>query len=553
MTESTRSSPKALALRLQAEAELARRRQWEADLSAQDPRLYHVLQVHQIELEMQNAELEQAREEVAKLLESYTDLYEFAPVGYLTLDAKGTVLQANLTAVRLLGTERSALLGQPFLRFLAEHAQAAFQAFLSAWFSLPQAATLDLATLDMPGRAPWIRLETSGGASPECRVAFLDITERKRAEEHLRRLEADLVHTQKMESLGCLAAGVAHDINNVLGAIRAATEALLLDASLVSNHKEVIELVLRATDRGRRLLGGLMAFARKDLLEPEEVDLNGLVVEEVDLLQRSTLQKVAFRLELAESGPKVWGERARLSAALMNLCTNAIDAMPKGGTLTLRTLCPTPDWVILEVEDSGEGMPPEVLARAMDPFFTTKPQGQGTGLGLTNTYATVHAHGGTFRLESTQGWGTRAQLRFPTLPSCVSAFEALAAVPAHGAPLAILLVDDDELIRTSVSLLLEALGHRPTCAAGGAEALDLLDQDPAYDLVILDQNMPGMKGHETLARLRQRWPTLPAILATGNPEAPPMHGLEPDAQLRILAKPFTVQELREAIRLTVES
>lgn len=537
-------------MRRVAEARLGQRPAAKPGDPAETTRLLHELQVHQIELEMQNDELQQARDALSTLADRYTDLYELAPVGYLTLGPSGKVLQANLTAAKLLGLERSHVLNGALAFFLAEASRKVFHAFMAERFAGRGPATSpDLACLPSPGRVGWIRLEASEPANDlECRVAVLDVSERKRAEDDRRRFEADMNHAQKLESLGSLSAGIAHDINNVLAAISAVVEAQSLKAAQDPDLRTALDIIAKATNRGRNLVGGLSAFARKDLLEPEPTDLNALVHQEVDLLQRSTLQLIEFSLGLVAPSPIVLGDRGRLAAALMNLCVNAIDAMPGGGKLTLRTGRGPGPVVFLTVEDSGTGMSSEVLQRAMDPFFTTKAFGKGTGLGLSTTYATAKSHGGSLLITSTPGQGTRVTLQLPEwlATQAAKSLEEHPPEPTHGA-MSILLVDDDDLIRASIPCMLETLGHRVESVGSGQEALDWIAGHPTVDLVILDQNMPGMCGLETLKRLRLSRPLLPVVLATGNLDSISGSLLKNDPWLRVIGKPFTRQEIEKAL------
>ena len=513
-------------------------------------RLLHELQVHQIELEMQNDELQQARDSISALVDSYADLYDFAPVGYLTLGPGGNILQANLTAAKMLGTERSQLSNSTLDCFLVDASRKLFRDFMAERFAGKGVATSpDLACMPSPGQAGWIRLEASRATNTlECRVAVVDVSERKRAEDDRRRFEADMHHAQKLESLGSLSAGIAHDINNVLAAIYAVVETQSLKATSDPDLMSALGLIAKATKRGRNLVGGLTAFARKDLLEPEPTDLNALVHQEVDLLQRSTLQKIEFSLDLVKPPPIVLAERNRLAAALMNLCVNAMDAMPEGGRLTLRTgRIPGPS-VTLTVEDSGTGMAPEILQKAMDPFFTTKAFGKGTGLGLSTTYSTAKSHGGSLMIDSTPGRGTRVTLQLPELLATDMA-DPITELPAEHScgAMSILLVDDDELIRASIPGMVETLGHLVETVASGREALGWIASHPEVDLVLLDQNMPGMCGLETLSLLRLNQPQLPVLLATGNPDSIPASLLKNDPWLRVIGKPFSLREIENAL------
>ncbi len=378
---------------------------------------------------------------------------------------------------------------------------------------------------------------------------FQDLRTRTRAEEERRTLEHELSHLQRMESIGRLAGGVSHDMNNVLSAIMAV-------ASLVKirqkDNPEVVknaETILQAGLRGRDLVKGLMDFARKDLQHAAPVDLNLLVRQEADLLERTTFKKVEIQVSLAEALPEILGEPSALSNVLMNLCVNACDAMPRGGRLTLSTRRLADGGAELAVEDTGEGMPPEVVARAMEPFFTTKAAGKGTGLGLSIVYGTVKAHGGSVDIHSEPGRGTRVCLRFPPLAQRADAGAAGGPQEFVEVPgLRLLLVDDDELVRASLPPMLESLGHQVQVASGGLDALRRLNAGLVADVVVLDMNMPGLDGLETLGRLRISHPDLAVVVASGFLDPETRERLAGFPNLRVLGKPFSAQELQAALR-----
>jgi CheY-like chemotaxis protein len=313
---------------------------------------------------------------------------------------------------------------------------------------------------------------------------------------------------------------------------------------------EALDTILRAGNRGRDMVKGLTNFARKDLRSAEPVDLNQVVREEASLLEHTLRQKIGLRVELASGLPRVLGEPGNIGSALMNLCVNAVDAMEGGGTLTLRTRSLDPDWVELQVEDTGDGMPADVLARALEPFYTTKPMGKGTGLGLAMVHGTVKSHGGTLELQSTPGQGTRIVMRLPALqPEAAAPGGASAGAPGRARSLRILLVDDDELIRATVPSLLKHLGHEAVSVASGPEALAALAEGLQVDVVLLDLNMPGMNGEITYRRLRPLHPGLPVLMASGFLEPETEALLKGDPKAAFLAKPYLMEELDQKLRL----
>jgi signal transduction histidine kinase/CheY-like chemotaxis protein len=376
---------------------------------------------------------------------------------------------------------------------------------------------------------------------------FLDLTERNRAEAERQQLQDRLRHAEKMESVGALAGGVAHDMNNVLAAILASAERLEEILSAWPQAARAVQTILHAGARGRDLVQSLTTFAHRDPPMTRPVDLNDLVASEADLLSRTTLQRVQLVLDLEPGLPEVLADPSSLANAVMNLSINSLDAMEQGGILTFRTRFQGDGRVLLEVADTGHGMSPEVLAKAMDPFFTTKPKGKGTGLGLARVYGTVQALGGKVLLSSRPGEGTTASL---LLPAAQYAKDPAPAAPAVVANVperqAILVVDDDVLVQDSVRALLEARGHTVTVAASGADALACLESGLKPDLVVMDERMPGLTGHQTALRLRGAYPRLPVVLTTGylDPATAEILGAVP--RLRVLLKPYLFPQLLAA-------
>ena len=337
-------------------------------------------------------------------------------------------------------------------------------------------------------------------------------------------------------------------MNNVLGAILAMATVHQQKAAEDSALHRDMGTIIQACQRGGSLAKGLLGFARKNLSEECEVDLNTVVREGVSLLSQTTFQHVQLVTELEASPCCVKGDPASLSHALMNLCVNAVDAMPEAGTLLLRTRREGAK-AVLEVADTGLGMPREVLEKALDPFFTTKPQGKGTGLGLPIVYGTVKAHHGRIDIQSEPGQGTTVRIELPACEgSTLPTLAAPEAPPKSRQPsLNLLLVDDDELIQMAIQGLLEILGHVVTTVSSGEEALARLEAGLQPDLIILDMNMPGLGGAGTLPEIRRLLPEVPVLLATGrsNQGAEDLVASQPGVTL--LAKPFTLEELRRQL------
>ncbi|WP_077033043.1 PAS domain-containing sensor histidine kinase [Pelomonas sp. KK5] len=387
-----------------------------------------------------------------------------------------------------------------------------------------------------------------------------DVTEKRAAQQALEAAQASLFQSQKLDALGQLTGGIAHDFNNLLMVILSSLR--LIDrrgGEADPQLRKWAQTAISATQRGAALTQRMLAFARRQSLKPDRVDIAELVSGMGELLRRSIGPTLTLRLDIAAGLPPAFADPIQLELALLNLVINARDAMPQGGPVTLSATLHTLDapqgelpagrYLALAVVDAGEGMDEATLQRAMEPFFTTKGVGKGTGLGLSMVLGLAEQSGGQFVLSSEPGQGTRAEIWLPEAPADAVAGEAPAMPPpaaAATASLRVLLVDDDPLVLESTLALLQDMGHRPTGVSAAAEALRLLDGPAGHEfqLVITDQAMPEMTGSELLAELRRRRPALPAIVASGfvglAPALPPL-------AVR-LDKPFDQEQLGAAIR-----
>lgn len=400
------------------------------------------------------------------------------------------------------------------------------------------------------GQAPLANREQAEAILQMVAVRCAHELERMQAEVERRKIETELLRYQKLESLGSLAGGVAHDMNNVLTAIMGIVSVLHAQFETDPAVRRNLDLVLRATERGRKLVKGLTDFARDRLEDAVPINLNELLVQEAELLNRTTFQRIQVVMQLEEPLPLVLGEPSSLSNVLMNLCVNSIDAMPDGGRLKFGSRSLPGGGVEVHVEDTGQGMTPEVMAKALDPFFTTKPVGKGTGLGLSVVFGAIKAHGGTVEIDSEPGKGTRISLRFPSLGLKSDPIEPapMDTSAAEVATLRVLLVDDEALLLESISSLFRFLGHHVEMASSGSECLDKLKAGLTVDLVVLDQNMPGLTGIETLGKIRALHPSLPVLLSSGFVDQTVEDAMADYARLGVLRKPFGIDELNSALR-----
>lgn len=380
-----------------------------------------------------------------------------------------------------------------------------------------------------------------------CRLDYhVDITDLKKAEEEKWHLQAHLNRAQRIEGLGILAGGIAHDMNNVLGAILGMASAGL-QVVPEGPIQQAFDVISKAAERGGASVKALLGFARQSPAETLLLDVNALIREEVSLLERTILAHTQVTLDLADELPPVRGDDSAVLNALMNLISNGVDAMDGTGSLVLRTRDLEDGRIEIQVTDTGSGMPPEVLEKALEPFFTTKPIGKGTGLGLALVYATVQAHQGHLDIRSTVGKGTTVSVILPATIEARSKPPSPAPVASQAVTLEVLLVDDDELVRQTIGAILSSLGHRVTAASSGEEALSAVKGGAKPDLVVLDMTMPGLGGVGTLPKLREILPEVPVILATGLVNQAALDLVAQFSRVSLLAKPFRVDELKAAI------
>ncbi|WP_320109533.1 hybrid sensor histidine kinase/response regulator [Bosea sp. NBC_00550] len=383
-----------------------------------------------------------------------------------------------------------------------------------------------------------------------------DMTERKRAEIALDTAREALYQSQKMEAVGQLTGGIAHDFNNLLNAVVGSLE--LLRKRLTDDRQmSLINNAMEGASRGISLTQRMLAFARKQELQATPISVFDLMGAMSDLLRRSLGPSVNLDFSLPADLDNILVDRNQLELAILNLTVNARDAMPEGGRITISAKNIDAEmsgpaelkpgrYVQIIVVDEGVGMAPDVLAKAVEPFFTTKGIGKGTGLGLPMILGTAQQLGGRLELKSELGKGTTAILWLPAaepaIPSTVTAEETI-TVEEPGSSLRILAVDDDALILMNTVALLEDLGHTVVEANSGSEALEKLESEESFDLLITDHAMPKMTGGQLIAEVTSRWPDIPIILASGYAEIPEtvLAGVER------LAKPFWQADLHKAI------
>ncbi|RUM20611.1 response regulator [Rhizobium vallis] len=368
---------------------------------------------------------------------------------------------------------------------------------------------------------------------------------------------AQLFEAQKLDTIGHLTGGVAHDFNNLLMAVLGSLSLLKKRLPPDERSERLVTNAIQAAERGTALTQRLLAFARRQELKPQAVDFLRLFENVEDLLAKAVGPRVEIRKRIPADLAPLLVDSNQLELALLNLFVNARDALESGGAVTVAAVQAEEarpaglaggNYIRISVSDDGEGMDEETVSRAAEPFFTTKGVGKGTGLGLSMVHGLAAQSGGSIQISSMRGEGTTVSLWLPIAEAFAKAPPV--AEPAAEPPkpvsrsLAILVVDDDALVRTGTVAMLEDLGHLPREASSASQALEFLSDGQDCDLVITDHAMPGMTGAELARRLRASFPDLPVILASGYAELSEDNGL---GRMLRMTKPFTQEQLQVAM------
>ena len=502
--------------------------------------MLHELQVHQIELELQNEELSARSGELEAALARYTDLYDFAPVAYATLAANGTLAQTNLAGAQLLGSPRAQLEGKRLAQFVLEPDRCVWRDWLDQVFagSEPAPCQLRLQAPDATHRTP-LTVQISAQRSAdgrECRAVLIDLTERLAAEAKQRALELQLRESQKMEALGTLAGGIAHDFNNFLAVILGNVALAQQDVGQDHVVQKPLVQIQKTSQLARALVQQILTFSRKQAVALVRLELQTSLEDVLSLLQVTLPTGVRLETSLSTQPLFVLGDATQLHQVVMNLFANASQALPKqGGRIELQldsvllgmAVEPPPPaglaagrYARLRVRDNGCGMDTATLSRMFEPFFTTKTVGSGTGLGLPVVHGIVTSMGGALSVHSIPGEGSSFEVWLPLLeervpnrlePSCppVSA-HAIEYSTRH-----VVCVDDHEAMLHTIGPWLQRQGYRVSLYVDPLVALEAMRAAPMdFDIVVTDFNMPGMSGLELAEALMALRPDVPIILCS---------------------------------------
>ena len=538
-----------------------------ASLTPEDiQQVFYELQVHQIELEMQNEALRQAQVDLELSHERYFDLYDLAPIGYLTLNPKGIIQEANLTASLLFNVPRESLIQRPITHYILPADQDIYYLHMRKLHEHQIAQTYELRLQRSDQPSFWgIITATLSDNGERCRFVISDITQRKEAEEaaqasHLQLKEALhklektqelLIQQERLAAVGQLAAGIAHDFNNILAVLTLYVE-LSLQTSNVMHIHERLHVVLQHVQHAASLVKQILDFGRRSVLNMKPLDLIPCLQNQLALMSQSLPENITLNFTAEDNTYTVHADLTRIQQLLINLILNARDAMPDGGQLFIKVTRPSqllPDmpednWVCITVRDTGQGMSDETMKHVFEPFFTTKPPGQGTGLGLAQVYGIVKQHKGFIDVTSEQGTGTTFVIYLPHTVEKKAPVISPPQLP-EGQGETILIVDDNAYFLKAMADFLTMMQYKTHQASNGAEALAFLQtHSDKVDVVLSDLVMPEMSGRELWQAMREQDIHIPIIMISGHPlEADPVQKMLSEGVSGYLPKPPNMQEL----------
>lgn len=514
--------------------------------------------------------------DLRRMVARYVDLYDSAPVGYCTLD-DGVIVEANLAAAAMLDVAREALIGQPMTRFVHNEDQDIYRLCRQRFSETDETQECELRMLKKDGTVFWAHLSAverrappprsgSGAGHAPVHLVLSDITARKRGEEDKARLESMLQQSQKLKTLGVLAGGMAHDFNNLLATIVGnanLTSMLIQPDSKVMPFLSAIE---KAAMKAAKLTRQMLAYSGQGKYLSSELDLNVVLRESLKFISGTMPTPLNDHVVLSDRLPYIQGDATQISEVVINLLTNAVEALEPGrkGRLIVRTRAEHLDqaaidrgaWALpvtpghfatLEVADEGIGMPPDVVAHLFEPFFSTKFTGRG--LGLAEVIGVVRNHGGGIQVQSEPGQGSCFKIFLPAMRTPRS-IRPGASAPDWRREGSILVVDDEENERKKVRRMAEELGLTVIEAAGGLEAVDLFRQRHGdLSLVLLNLSLPGMDGRHTLQEIHKIDRSIPVVL--GSPYGAKEADLPMEVQAGVLGKPYRLAEFRGLMQRTL--
>jgi PAS domain S-box-containing protein len=515
---------------------------------------------NQIGVAMENATL---FERVRKSEERYIDLFEHSPDMSRIVNTSGIIVSCNQTEATRLGYSKSEIIGQSILKFYPpEYHSEALSLLHDIFEKNLEINGLEEKMLAKNGELIDVSINVSiirdEIGQPLVRTVARDITEKKN-------LEAKIIHAQRIDSIGNLAGGVAHDFNNILTSILGSTSIMKRKMKEDDHWYRFADIIETAARRGAALTRQLLTFARKGHVQFRPIIVNDIIEETLRLFERSIDKKYSIEKKLISEVCIISGDDGQLQQSLLNLLINARDAMPDGGIITIQSqkkfiekdTSGSPDilqgdYIAVSVIDTGIGMDKEVQLHIYEPFFTTKDRGKGTGLGLSVVYGVVNSHNGFITVQSEPMHGSQFTMHFPLLPVSENLRRDIRHSKLERGTEHIIVIDDEKDVADVIGGMLKSLGYQVTIVDSGRKAINLFKKKMKFDVVILDLNMPKMSGKETFEKLKKIDPKIPVVISTGYSDKDMDVSQWHDVVDAFLQKPYSIEELSKAIRQTLD-
>jgi two-component system, cell cycle sensor histidine kinase and response regulator CckA len=513
-----------------------------------------------IEDALKQGDMEKAKRAAEKKMAEQAALLGKAREAICAIDPDRRITYWNASAERLYGCKADAVIGRDLRRVLyradSTAVDEAYAAVLASGEWRGELQPRNSRDESLLVESFWSLVTDDQGLATSILIVEADISEKKR-------IEAQLMQTQRLETLGLLAGGIAHDLNNVLSPIINSIE-FLNEIVTQPKDRELIESLEMSANHGADLVRQLMAFARGTVEQVAPVPPGSLIAGACRLVRHTMPASITVSTSVSDDLPVVHADSTQLRQVLLNLCINARDAMPGGGTIeisadqvsvpagsrTVQGEVKAGSYVRITVADTGIGIPPGIVGKLFEPFFTTKKPGKGTGLGLANVAGIVKAHGGFIDLESTPGEGTRFFVHLPVgLPASTDVLHPAPVVDIRKGAEEILVIEDDDAIRRILQLVLGASGYAVTVVQDGPQGLSLLRANPGrFPLVITDLNMPGISGLDLIRELRSSALSTKIIVQSGLPDA-----VQDSEGVEVLSKPISAERLLQTVRRVLDA
>lgn len=542
----------------------------------------HELQVHQIELEVQNEDLKQTQAALNLSRTRYFNLYDLAPVGYLTIDAKGIIEEANLAVTQLVGVPRLSLGKRPFSQFIYPLDQDTYYLCLKRLFATGSPQTCELRLKQSDIEPLWVRINaTTETDQQSAKLVIVNIHDRKMAEEalqasheqlmetlnELQQAQSHLIRQERLAAVGQLSAGMAHDFNNILAVILMQTE-LALRAVDTTQTNSRLEIIGQQAKHAAALIAQILDFSRQKVAQHKPLDLKPLLEDQVSVLSRIIPENIEIHLSVQPDACFIDGDQSRIRQILINLALNSRDAMPNGGEITIcakrqqylkQETVPLPEmatgnWIRMTVADTGTGIAEDVMPHIFEPFFTTKEIGKGTGLGLAQVYGIVKQHQGHIVAHTQTKPGAVFEIYFPAMITEVAKQSFANDSLQAGHEEIVLIVEDNLILQEALVSVLDEMNYKTCVAANGAEALKILQIRDDIAVVLSDMIMPVMSGAALFWAMKQNNLNVPVVLLSGYPtEAEQLRSLLDAGLVGFLKKPPDLQMLTELLTLALHA